>query len=52
VVLGVTQAREVLVFARDEESGTRITVGSEHPGLRDWRGEVSLGTLFAGGVLG
>lgn len=52
LVVGLAEPKDVLVFSRDEKSGTSITIGSEHPGLRDWRGEVSLGTLFAGGVLG
>jgi len=52
LVVGLTDPKDVLVFSRDQEHGTRITVGSDHPGLRDWRGEVSLGTLFAGGVFG
>jgi len=26
--------------------------GSEHPKLRDWRGEVHLSELYAAGVLG
>ena len=52
VILGLVDPADVLVFSHDEEKGTQITVGSEHPGLRDWKGEVSLGTLFAGGVLG
>ena len=51
-VLAVTEAADVLVFARDETHGTSITRGDKHPALQEWRGEVSLGTLFAGGVLG
>jgi len=51
-VVAVTDVAKVLVFARDEEAGTRIVSGDKHPALRDWKGEVSLGTLFAGGVLG
>jgi len=52
LVLGVTKPENVLVFSRGEERGTQIVVGNEHPGLRDWHGEVDLGTLFASGVLG
>lgn len=51
-VLAVTEPAQILVFSRDERHGTRIVRGSEHPGLKNWRGEVSMGTLFAGGVLG
>lgn len=49
-VLATVKAEDVLVFSRDKERGTRAIRGSDHPGLRDWQGEVSLGTLFAGGV--
>ena len=52
ILLGVVDPKAILVFSRNERRGTRIVRGSEHPGLTDWRGEVSLGTLFAGGVLG
>jgi hypothetical protein len=42
----------VLCFARDENGATDIVRGTEHPRLKDWKGEVDLGTLFAGGVMG
>ena len=50
----VTQAgpEEVLCFNHDAENGTHIVSGDKHPHLSDWQGEVSLGTLFASGVLG
>ena len=51
-ILAMTDVNKVLTFRRDELLGTRIVPGNEHPRLRDWKGEVSLGTLFAGGVLG
>jgi len=52
IVLGVAKVEQILVFSRDPGEGTRIVPGNEHPGLKDWRGEVSLGMLYAGGVLG
>jgi len=52
VMLAVSHAEDVLCFTRDDERGTEVVVGSEHPRLRDWKGEVDLGTLFASGVLG
>lgn len=52
LLLAMTDVSDILVFSRTQEAGTKVIVGSEHPGLRDWHGEVSLGTLFAGGVLG
>jgi hypothetical protein len=29
-----------------------MVAGSEHPRLREWRGGIDLGSLFAAGVLG
>lgn len=52
ILLAVVDPSKILVLARDEERGTTITAGDNHPALKHWRGEVSLGTLFAGGVLG
>lgn len=52
VVLSAAATDEVLCFAKDENGATDIVLGSEHPILREWRGEVDLGTLLASGVLG
>lgn len=52
VILSVTDARDVLCFARNQEGATDIVSGDQHPYLRDWQGETNLGTLFASGVLG
>lgn len=52
LVLGLARPEDVLCFAKDEGGATDIVSGSSHPRLRDWRGEVDLGTLFAAGVLG
>ncbi len=52
VILNMVQPRQVLCFAKTDDGATDIVSGAEHPALRDWRREVSLGTLFAGGVLG
>lgn len=51
LLLAVVEPKAVLVFSRDDERGTTIVPGDQHPALENWRGEVSLGTLFAGGVL-
>jgi hypothetical protein len=42
----------VLCFAKSDDEATDIVLGSDHPSLRDWRGETNLGTLFAAGVFG
>jgi hypothetical protein len=52
VILSVAQTNQVLCFGRDSEGATDIVVGDHHPALRDWKGEINLGTLFASGVLG
>ena len=43
---------QLLCFARDDESGTDVVLGSAHPRLRDWPGVVDLGLAHASGVLG
>ena len=52
VILAMVDLADVLCFARSEEGATDVVCGPQHPALRDWRGESSLGLLFAGGVLG
>jgi len=52
VVLNAAESASVLCFAKNEEGATDIVQGSEHPALRQWKGEASLGTLLASGVLG
>jgi predicted ATP-binding protein involved in virulence len=52
VILSTVDPEEVLCFAKTDEGATDIVLGSEHPALREWRGETNLGTLFAAGVLG
>ena len=52
VILSIAEPEQVLCFAKTEAGATDIVLGSEHPQLRDWKGETNLGTLFAAGVLG
>ena len=51
VVLNAAGLDDVLCFAKDNAGSTDIVLGSEHPDLRQWQGEVDLGTLLASGVL-
>lgn len=51
VILSVAEVDNVLCFKKTALGSTDIVKGSDHPALRDWRGGVNLGTLFAGGVL-
>lgn len=52
VILSLTEPEQLLCFARTPAGETDVIPGDEHPRLADWRGEVSLSTLYAGGVLG
>ena len=52
VVLNAAGTDDVLCFAKDDDGSTDIVLGSEHPRLREWQGEVRLGALLAAGVLG
>jgi predicted ATPase len=52
VILGIVEPEKVLCFAKTPEGATDIVVGSEHPALKDWKGETNLSSLFAAGVLG
>jgi predicted ATPase len=50
ILLAVAKSEELLCFTRTAE-GTQIVGALQHPRLQDWKGEVSLGELFAAGVL-
>lgn len=52
VILSMASAGAVLCFKKNAEGATDIVRGDAHPALREWQGEVNLGVLFAGGVLG
>lgn len=52
VILSLVEPAELLCFAKAEYGATDIVLGSDHPALREWRGETNLSTLFAAGVLG
>ena len=52
IILSIAEPSQVLCFAKDDSGATDIVRGDEHPALVDWQHDVSLGTLFATGVLG
>jgi predicted ATPase len=52
VVLGFSSPYVLLCFARHPSGATDIVRVAEHPRLREWKGSLDLGTLFAAGVLG
>lgn len=51
LLLNIVEVEQVLCFTRDDEEGTRVVPGAEHPALRDWQRDTNLGMLFAAGVL-
>ena len=51
VVLGLVKTREILCFTKTAENTAAIVRGDQHPALQDWKGSISLSTLFASGVL-
>jgi predicted ATPase len=51
VILSMAKAGEVLCFRKTESGATDIVLGSEHPQLKDWKGQPNLSVLFASGVL-
>jgi predicted ATPase len=51
VVLSAVEPGQVLCFGKTSEGETAIVRGTDHPMLRDWKGEVDFGTLFASGIL-
>ena len=52
VVLNAAELDDVLCFAKDETGATDIVLGSEHPMLRNWQGQVDLGDTAGGGGFG
>lgn len=52
VILSLVEPRQLLCFAKTDDGATHIVLGSDHPALREWRGETNLAVLFASGVLG
>lgn len=52
VLLNLAEPEKLLCFARTERGATDVVQGDQHPKLREWRKEVSLGDLLASGVLG
>ncbi len=52
VILSLIEPKEVLCFAKTPMGETSIILGSEHPALRNWKGQQNLGVLFAAGVMG
>jgi predicted ATPase len=52
VVLASAKLDQLLCARLASEGGVEMVAGSDHPRLREWRGGIDLGSLFAAGVLG
>jgi len=52
IILSMVEPKDLLCFAKTEQGETDIVSGSRHPRLTEWKGDVSLSVLFAGGILG
>ncbi|SFO15888.1 Predicted ATPase [Actinomadura madurae] len=51
IVLAHTPKDEVLAARLNDDGGADVVPGERHPRLREWRGSLDMGTLFAAGVL-
>jgi predicted ATPase len=52
VLLRLLEPRDILCLAQDAGGATDVVSGDQHPRLREWRGGLDLGDVFAAGVLG
>jgi len=52
IIVRMAQPADLLCFARTADGMVDIINGSAHPALKDWRHDVELSELYAGGVLG
>lgn len=51
VVLARTDLTDILAARLHDDGSADVIHGTQHPRLRDWRGSIDLGSLFASGVL-
>lgn len=51
IVLANTDLADVLAARLGDDGSVTVIPGDEHPQLRNWRGSIDIGTLFAAGVL-
>ena len=52
IILSQAAPSAVLCFAKEDTGATDIISGDQHPRLKEWHGETTLGSLLAAGVLG
>ncbi|SDT60926.1 methylation-associated defense system AAA family ATPase MAD3 [Actinoplanes derwentensis] len=51
IVLANTDLHDVLAARIGADGAVTVIPGNEHPQLREWQGNIDIGTLFAAGVL-
>jgi hypothetical protein len=51
ILVALSKPGDILCFGKAADGSTDLVRGTEHPKLRDWQHETSLGNLFAAGVL-
>jgi predicted ATPase len=51
IVLAGSRLRDVLATRLRPDGSVTVVAGDKHPRLRDWKGTLDIGSLFAGGVL-
>jgi hypothetical protein len=51
VVLANSELEQIICVSLDANGATSVVAGRDHPLLRNWKGRIDLGSLFATGVL-
>lgn len=51
ILLSMAKPEQLLCFSKASDGGAQIVRGSDHPVLKNWQGEVSLGSLVGSGIL-
>lgn len=51
IVLAHTDLNSIIIMKNGRNGGIEAILGDQHPRLRNWRGGIDLGSLFAAGVL-
>ncbi|MBR8827988.1 MAG: AAA family ATPase [Gomphosphaeria aponina SAG 52.96 = DSM 107014] len=52
LLLSLAKKEQILCFSKNDSGATEIIPGNKHPALENWQNQISLSTLYAGGVLG
>lgn len=52
IVIAHTDLAHILCARMNDAGNVEVVSGPEHPRLKEWKGTIDLGTLFAAGVLG